>query len=101
MYCGIGTTIAIPIYKVLPYLVIVKVIYRVGYTIMYVSFLFQLRSAAENDTPVYFMITPPNEPGYLTDVYVDTTTLEWAYQPPVPVIAAQTPEHMNLSSTFV
>jgi hypothetical protein len=47
------------------------------------------------------MITPPNEPGYLTDVYVDTTTLEWAYQPPVPVIAAQTPEHMNLSTVLV
>ena len=60
----------------------------------------KVRNAAQNNEPVYFMITPPDQPdpGLLRDVYMDTSTLEWLYDPPIPVIAAQIPEHMNLSS---
>ena len=60
----------------------------------------QLRQAAQDNTPVYFMITPPDQtdPASLTDVYLDTTTLEWIYSPPIPVLATESPEHKNLSS---
>lgn len=46
------------------------------------------------------MVTPPDQPdpGLLTDIYLDTTTLEWLYSPPISVATGQSPEHMNLSS---
>ena len=60
----------------------------------------QLRQAAQNDEPVYFMLTPPDQPdpGLLQDCYVDTSTLQWLYDPPIGVVGGQLPEHMNLSS---
>ena len=61
----------------------------------------QLRTAAQNDTPVYFRVLaeqPATQAGTWQDVYVNTTTLQWLYHPPIPLIAPQNPEHMNLSS---
>ena len=63
----------------------------------------QMRTAAQNNTPVYFRVLaeqPDTQEGTWQDVYVDTTTRQWLYHPPVPLIAPhdQNPEHMNLSS---
>ncbi|CAI8014692.1 hypothetical protein GBAR_LOCUS9179 [Geodia barretti] len=49
------------------------------------------------------MLTPPDQPdpGLLQDCYVDTSTLQWLYDPPIGVVGGQLPEHMNLSTVLV
>ena len=58
--------------------------------------------AAQHNTPIRFMVNPPEgtDSALLRNVYLDTTTLEWHYQPPIPTISLRNPEYMNLSSKY-
>ena len=81
-----------------------QILFEMTLNYFFILFSAQIKmfAAAQDNTPIRFMVNPPEgkDSARLTNVYLDTSTLEWLYQPPIPAISLRNPEYKNLSSKY-